>query len=409
MRPLIVGAGAVGRAIAIGMSGSDAFDGVVLADVAGERAQAIVSRIDDRRFEGVALDASDQAAIVECAQAHHCDAIVNACDPRLNPPIFSAAFDAGCTYLDMAMTLSEPHPERPFEEPGVLLGSRQLEMTDGWRDRGLLALVGMGVEPGMSDVFARYAADHLFSEIDEIGVRDGSNIVIDGLAFAPTFSVWTTIEECLNPPLIWERERGIFTTAPFSEPETFVFPDGIGPMQCVNVEHEEVVLIPKWVRCNRVTFKYGLGEDFIEFLKMLQKTGLSSKEPVRVRGVDVSPRDVVAAVMPDPSTLGDRMRGRTCAGIWVRGTGIDGQAREVYVYHSSENEETMRRHGVQAVAWQTSINPVVALECIAAGEWKGAGVLGPEAFDAVPFLDRLAAHGEPWYVDDRRPSGAVVA
>jgi saccharopine dehydrogenase (NAD+, L-lysine forming) len=98
----------------------------------------------------------------------------------------------------------------------------------------------MGVEPGLSDVFARYAADELFGEIDELGVRDGANLEVAGYEFAPTFSIWTTIEECLNPPVIWERGRGWFTTEPFSEPEVFTFPAGIGPVECVNVEHEEV-------------------------------------------------------------------------------------------------------------------------------------------------------------------------
>jgi len=264
-------------------------------------------------------------------------------------------------------------------------------------------LVGMGVEPGLSDVFARYAAEHLFSTIDEIGVRDGADLVVDGYDFAPTFSIWTTIEECLNPPLVWERERGFFTLAPFSEPETFVFPEGIGPIECVHVEHEEVLLIPKCVDCRRVTFKYGLGDEFIDVLQMLHKTGLSATTPVRVRGVDVSPRDVVAAVLPDPASLGDRMHGRTCAGTWVTGTGPGGAPREVYLYHLSDNAETMARHGAQAVVWQTAINPAIALELLAAGTWQGSGVLGPEVFDAVPFLDRLAARGEFWHLDERMP------
>ena len=122
-----------------------------------------------------------------------------------------------------------------------------------------------------------------------------------------------------------------------------------------------------------------------------------------MRGVEVSPRDVVAAVLPDPSTLGDRMRGRTCAGTWVTGTGTDGAPREVYLYHVSDNEETMARHDSQAVVWQTAINPVIALELLAAGMWQGAGVLGPEAFDPVPFLDRLRGRGEEWHVDERVP------
>jgi saccharopine dehydrogenase (NAD+, L-lysine forming) len=408
MRVLIVGAGAVGSAIAVAAARSEAFATVVLADLAPSRAQATVDRVGDARFSATALDASDADAIVGLAEHANSDAIVNACDPRFNPSIFDAARRAGCTYVDMAMTLSQPHPTNPYEEPGSLLGAQQLAAHDAWRDRGQLAIVGMGVEPGLSDVFARYAADHLFSSITEVGVRDGSNLVVDGYDFAPTFSIWTTIEECLNPPLVWERNRGWYTTEPFSDPEVFTFPGGIGDVECVNVEHEEVVLVPQWVRCDRVTFKYGLGAEFIEVLRTLRKTGLASTQPVRVGNIEVSPRDVVAAVLPNPATLGDRMHGQTCAGTWVRGTGTDGSPRDVYLYHLSDNEETMRRHGVQAVAWQTAINPVVALECVASGAWSGTGVLGPEAFDAVPFLDRLRAHDEPWFIDERRPRLSVA-
>ncbi len=301
----------------------------------------------------------------------------------------------------MAMTLSEPHPERPYEETGVKLGDAQFDAAERWSEAGRLALVGIGVEPGLSDVFARYARDELFSEIDEIGVRDGANLVVDGYDFAPTFSIWTTIEECLNPPVIWERDRGWYTTEPFSEPEVFDFPEGIGPVECVNVEHEEVLLIPRWIDCNRVTFKYGLGEEFIDVLRTLHKLGLDSKEPVRVRGVDVAPRDVVAAALPDPATLGDRMRGKTCAGTYVTGTGKDGQPRATYLYHVLDNEHSMREWGHQAVVLQTALNPVVALELLANGSWEGTGVLGPEAFPPGPFLELLAEYGAPHGIADR--------
>jgi saccharopine dehydrogenase-like NADP-dependent oxidoreductase len=296
----------------------------------------------------------------------------------------------------MAMSLSKPHPERPYEECGVKLGDEQFAKAAQWEAAGKLALVGMGVEPGLSDVFARYAADNIFDAIDEVGVRDGANLVVAGYDFAPSFSIWTTIEECLNPPVIWEEGRGWFTTAPFSEPEVFDFPEGIGPVECVNVEHEEVLLIPRWVDCQRATFKYGLGDEFIDVLKTLHKLGLDSTAPVTVRGQQVSPRDVVAACLPDPATLGDKMSGKTCAGTWITGTGKDGHPHETYLYHVVDNEWSMEEYGSQAVVWQTAVNPVVALELVASGVWQGAGVLGPEAFDAVPFLDLLTAYGSPW-------------
>jgi saccharopine dehydrogenase (NAD+, L-lysine forming) len=394
MKVVVVGTGGVGAGVATVAQRRGFVERMVLADLDPARAQAVVDGLDDGRFAAVGLDASDADAVAAALREHDADAVLNATDPRFNPQIFAAAFAAGCTYLDMAMTLSRP---------GVLLGEEQFAQHDRWLDRGLLALVGIGVEPGLSDVFARYAADHLFSSIDEVAIRDGANLVVEGYDFAPTFSIWTTIEECLNPPLVWERGRGFYTTEPFSEPELFEFPEGIGVVECVNVEHEEVALVPREIECNRVTFKYGLGEEFIAVLRTLHKLGLDSTEPVRVRGIDVSPRDVVAAVLPDPSTLGERMRGKTCAGTLVTGIGKNGEPKAVYLYHVADNERTMREYGHQAVVLQTALNPVVALELLAAGTWEGAGVRGPESFDAVPFLELLAAYGEPHGVVEGDP------
>ena len=396
MRVLVVGAGGVGAAFAAIAQRREVFEEVVLADVALERATAAADRLGEPdRFRGERVDASSREDLVGLIARVKPDAVLNACDPRFNEPIFAAAFEAKVTYLDMAMTLSHPHPERPYELPGEMLGDLQLARHADWEGAGVLALVGIGVEPGLSDIFARHAADELFSSIREVGVRDGADLVVEGYDFAPTFSIWTTIEECLNPPLIWERERGFYTTPPFSEPEVFDFPEGIGPVECVNVEHEEVVLIPRWVECERVTFKYGLGQEFIDVLQTLHKLRLDSTEPVSVRGAMVSPRDVVAAALPDPATLGERMSGRTCAGTWVTGTGVDGAPRSTYLYHVVDNETTMREYGSQAVVWQTAINPVVALELLDRGDWKGVGVLGPEAFPPAPFLALLAEMGSP--------------
>ncbi|HUI37864.1 MAG TPA: saccharopine dehydrogenase C-terminal domain-containing protein [Gaiellaceae bacterium] len=390
MKVLVIGTGGVGSAAAAVAQKRDFFERMTFADLDPARPQALAERLGDERFAAAQVDASDQESVAALARDH--DVVLNATDPRFNLPIFEAAFETRSTYLDMAMSLSRP---------GTQLGQEQLDQHERWHEAGLLALVGIGVEPGLSDVFARYAADHLFAEIDEVAVRDGANLAVEGYDFAPTFSIWTTIEECLNPPLVWERERGWYTTEPFSEPEVFDFPEGIGPLECVNVEHEEVVLVPRWVECRRVTFKYGLGEEFIDVLKTLHKLGLDSTEPVSVRGVEVAPRDMVAAALPDPATLGDRMHGKTCAGTFVTGTGLDGQPRATYLYHVSDNEQTMRDYGSQAVVLQTALNPVVALELLANGSWSGAGVLGPEAFDAVPFLDLLTAFGEPWKQIDR--------
>ncbi|HTZ91914.1 MAG TPA: saccharopine dehydrogenase C-terminal domain-containing protein [Streptosporangiaceae bacterium] len=403
MRILLVGAGGVGTAFAR-IAARRPFAELVIADYDLARAQRAATAKDG--YTALRLDANDEAATAALLTEHRCDVLMNATDPRFVMPLFRAALAARVNYLDMAMSLSHPDPAEPYAKTGVKLGDEQFAMAAQWEQAGKLALAGIGVEPGLSDVFARYAADQLFSEIDQLGVRDGANLTVAGYDFAPTFSIWTTIEECLNPPVVWEADRGWFTTPPFSEPETFTFPAGIGPVECVNVEHEEVLLMPRWVKANRVTFKYGLGDEFIDVLKTLHKLGLDSTRPVSVGGASVSPRDVVAACLPDPAGLGDQMSGLTCAGTWVTGTGKDGTPREVYLYHVADNAETMAGYGSQAVVWQTAINPVVALELMDSGAWSGTGVLGPEALPPQPFLDLLTDYGSPWACEERTPAGA---
>jgi len=396
MKVLLIGVGGVGEAIAVIARDKPWLEKMVLADFNLKRVREVKKKLGNtKRFPGEWIDASDKKHIVELAQQYEVDLIMNAVDPVFNQAIFDAAYKAGCHYMDMAMTLSAPHPGQPFEKCGVKLGDYQFERAAKWEKKGLLALVGMGVEPGMADVFARYAEKHLFDEIEEIGIRDGANLEVRGYAFAPNFSIWTTIEECLNPPVIWEKDKGWFTTEPFTDHEMFEFPEGIGPVDVVNVEHEEVLLIPRWVKCKRVTFKYGLGDEFIGVLKTLKMLGLDNKEKIKVKGVEVAPRDVVAACLPDPAHLGDRMFGKTCAGTWVKGV-KDGQPRQVYVYQVADNEWCMKHYGVQAVVWQTAVSPVITMELLATGAWQGAGVLGPEAFDPDPFMALMPQYEFPY-------------
>ncbi len=423
MRILLIGAGGVGDAIAKIAARRAFFEAFVVADYDLARAERTVAAVTEQtraesaqRFVAARIDASDADAVTALAREHGATHVMNAVEPSFVPTVFAGAFAAGADYLDMAMSLSEPHPTDPHSKIGIILGQQQFDAHDDWTAAGRLALVGMGVEPGLSDVFARYACDELFDIVDELGTRDGANLVVRDESgkeiFAPSFSIWTTIEECLNPPVIWESGRGWFTTPPFSEPEVFDFPDGIGEVECVNVEHEEVLLMPRWLDAQRVTFKYGLGGEFIGVLKTLHTLGLDSTAPIRVRSADgpvsVSPRDVVAAALPDPASIGPIMTGKTCAGMYVTGT-KDGAPRAVYLYHVSDNEWTMREYETQCVVWQTALAPVVALELLSNGTWSGAGVLGPEAFEPSPFLDLMArpvddgGFGQPWGLREDTP------
>src|SRR6476661_3085200 len=238
MRVLMVGAGGVGDAAARIAVERDFFEAWVVADYDVERAERTVEsargrRTGEERFSAAQVDASDAEAVTALAREVRATHVFNAVDPRFVVPIFTGALAADADYLDMAMSLSVRHPDAPYEQVGVKLGDEQFARAGEWEAAGRLALLGIGVEPGLSDVFARYAADELFDHIDELGTRDGANLVIrddDGNeVFAPGFSMWTIIEECLNPPVVWEREKavgadgafdveaGFYTLPPFAE------------------------------------------------------------------------------------------------------------------------------------------------------------------------------------------------
>jgi saccharopine dehydrogenase-like NADP-dependent oxidoreductase len=405
MKALVIGAGGVGSAIANIASRRPFIKQMVLADRNLSRAEAAITKLKDSRFSAAEVNAAELEDIRALIRKAKPDIVINAVDPRFVMPIFLACEIENTNYMDMAMSLSRPHPHYPNSETGVKLGDEQFARDWNWGERGIYALVGMGIEPGMSDVFARYASDELFSRLDEVTIFDGSNLTVEGADFAPSFSIWTTIEECLNPPLVWEDGRGWYTTEPFSELEVFDFPEGIGPVECVNVEHEEVVLIPQKVDAKKVRFKYGLGSEFISTLKTIHMLGMDSKDSINVQGVQVSPRDLLAAALPDPATLGSRMRGKTCAGTLVKGLDKQGEPKAVYIYNVVDNAWSMENYGDQAVVWQTAINPVMAMELIHKGIWKPEGVNGPEWFAPKPFLDLLEEYGSSWHIREEDTTG----
>jgi saccharopine dehydrogenase-like NADP-dependent oxidoreductase len=353
------------------------------------------------------LDASDADAVEALARAYDVDLVMNAADPRFVMPIFLGALAADVNYMDMAVSVSTPDPTDPYSQPGVKLGDDQFAMDVAWRDRGRLALLGQGISPGLAQVFAAHAAKHLFDEIHDINIRAGGDLRIEGYPFATVFSIWTTIEECLNPPLVYEKDRGFFTLPPFAEPERFVFPEGIGPIECVHVEHEDVAMIPRVMDVQRVTFKYALGAEFIGALKVLHAIGLDRTDQIDVDGQLVRPRDVVTALVPDPATVGDHMIGRAIVGTHVTGL-KDGEPREVFSYQMCDAEDIVRRFGLQPVGWQAGFNAVVAMELLAEGVWQGTGVLSAESFDPDPYLAILDRDGIYYATAEIEPGQAVA-
>jgi saccharopine dehydrogenase-like NADP-dependent oxidoreductase len=423
VRILLIGAGGVGDAIVKISADRNFFEKLIVSDYDIQRAEKSVEWVNQHspeaaaKFQTAQIDASDSDQVAALAKEVGATHIMNAVEPKFVQSIFDGALKAGVNYMDMAMSLSHVHETDPFNTPAEKLGDWQYDKHAEFEKAGLLALIGTGAEPGISNIFARYAADHLFSDVDEICILDGGNLVVRNdqgeEIFAPSFSIWTVIEECLNPPLIWEKERGWYTTEPFSEPAMFEFPGGIGPIECVNVEHEEVNMLPRTMDAKKVRFKYGLGSEFIGVLQTLHALGLDKIEPVSVRSksgrVEVAPRDLVAAVLPDPASLVDSMTGKTCAGTLVTGKGLDGKPRATYLYHVADTSWTGKNYNAQAVVWQTALVPVVALELLSRGDWKATGVRGPEEFDAKLFLDLMSSeYGQPWGSQDRNPENPDV-
>jgi len=423
VRILLIGAGGVGDAIVKISADRNFFEKLIVSDYDIQRAEKSVEWVNQHspeaadKFQTAQIDASDADQVAALAKEVGATHIMNAVEPKFVQSIFDGALKAGVNYMDMAMSLSHVHETDPFNTPAEKLGDWQYDKHAEFEKAGLLALIGTGAEPGISNIFARYAADHLFSEVDEICILDGGNLVVRNdqgeEIFAPSFSIWTVIEECLNPPLIWEKDRGWYTTEPFSEPAMFEFPGGIGPIECVNVEHEEVNMLPRTMDAKKVRFKYGLGSEFIGVLQTLHALGLDKIEPVSVRSksgrVEVAPRDLVAAVLPDPASLVDSMTGKTCAGTLVTGKGLDGKPRATYLYHVADTSWTGKNYNAQAVVWQTALVPVVALELLSRGDWKATGVRGPEEFDAKLFLDLMSSeYGQPWGSQDRNPENPDV-
>ncbi len=385
MKVLLVGTGGVGEAIAYTASRRPWLEMMVLGDANYERTLEVQRKLGDaQRFPAEKVDARRKEDICRLVKNYGVDMIMTAVSCEYNNTVFDAAFEAGCNYMDMALG-----------EIGENMGRYLFERAPAWEQKGLLTILGMGMDPGVSDVFAKYAEKHLFDEIDEIGIRDGAALEVKGYDFAPAFSIYDTLEECTDPALVWEREKGWYDVEPFSDAETFNFPEGVGPLEVVNVEHDEVVLIPRRIKCRKVTFKYGLGDKFINTIRVLKMLGLHSRQLLAVKGVMVKPADVVAALLPDPAKMGPLMTGKTCVGTWVSGW-KDGKPRQVYLYQSTDNEESMKKCGIQAVSLQTGIGPVIAMELLAKGIWKGRGVLGPEAFDPDPFLTLMPEFDFPY-------------
>ncbi|MEO8199379.1 MAG: saccharopine dehydrogenase C-terminal domain-containing protein [Gemmatimonadota bacterium] len=391
MNVLVLGAGAVGTVSALKFKELATLDQLVVADAVSARASLLADRLNDPRVRSLQLDAGDRAAVASALRATGTTILLNAALPATNMAVMGACLDAGCHYIDMASAGTDNDGLPKMED--------QFALDSAFRDRGLFALLGMGADPGSTNVYAAYAAKHLLDEITEIRVRDGDNSICQGHdGFIAAFSPWVFIDECLCKAVSY-REGRFHLEPPLSGFEPFDFPE-LGLLNCYYVDHEEAKTLPRFFpQADVIDFKLCMDDVTYQTLKVMHQLGMSRTDQVRVGEVNVAPRDVVVSLLPQPGELAGRMRGKTCVGTLVKGR-KNGQERAYYIYNIADHEMAFAELGVQATAYQTGIPPVIAASLISDGTWSGAGVFSPEQLDPDPFLARLSAMGMPWQVRD---------
>ena len=408
MRMMLVGAGAVGESILKILKARDKtaewLNFVLVCDYDEKRAEYVAKELGDKnRFVPHRVNATDTKEMEGLIKEYEIDFVMDAAPPFASNMIFDAAYNGGANYGSMG-TWSVPmdNPkfglgiENSYTEP---MTKYNFDRHEKWREKGQMAVICLGIDPGVVNVFARYAATELFDEIEELHVKDGGNLTIEGadpddISFG--FNVWTVLDEVMNPNVEFDRAKGgHFVEDAFAGEETFIMPDGVGENRLVKVEHEEVVTMPRYLEkygLKRCTFKISLDENLITALKVINKLGLRSIHPVEVNGVKVVPRDVVAACAPQPKDIGSEMKGKMLVGVHCIGK-KDGKHKECFIYQPFDNESSIKNWGLQAVVVQTGFGAALAIELIGKGIWKDEGVFSPEYFDPMPFLRLMEESG----------------
>ena len=387
----MLGAGAVGTVSALKFVQEATLEKLVIADAVSARASLLAERLNDPRVSALQLNAGNRAQVAQTIRETGATIVLNAALPATNLDVMRACLDAGCHYIDLASGGSD--------DDGIPKLEDQFALDAEFRHAGRIALLGMGADPGTTNVYAAYARKHLLDTVTELRVRDGDNSVCQGNnGFIAAFSPWVFIDECLCKAVSF-REGRYALEEPLTGFEPFDFPE-LGVLNCYYVDHEESKTLPRFFpQAKVVDFKLCMDDVTVETLRVMKRLGLSSKARVQVGDVSIAPRDLVVSLLPDPKDLAGRMRGKTCVGTLAKGM-KNGQPRAFYIYNVADHETAYADLGVQATAYQTGIPPVIAARLISDGRWTGPGVRSPEEFDPDPFMERLAREGMPWHVRD---------
>ena len=392
-RVLIIGAGGVGGVVAHKCANDrDTFSEVVLASRTLSRCEAIQRQVRELRgceIEIAQVNADDVAQTVALIKRVQPALLINVALPYQDLPLMDACLEAGVDYLDTANY--EPPDEAKFEYRW------QWAYQERFQARGIMALLGSGFDPGVTNVFCAYAQKKLFDEIDSIDILD-CNGGDHGHPFATNFNPEINIREITQRGRYWENGEWV-EIEPMSQSRTFDFPE-VGERKAYLLYHEELESLVRHIDgLKRIRFWMTFGDEYLTHLRVLQNVGMTSIAPIEYEGREIVPLQFLKALLPDPSTLGENYTGKTSIGCLIEGR-KDGERRKVFIYNVCDHEESWKEVRAQAVSYTTGVPTMVGAKMMLTDQWRGRGVFNVEQLDPEPFLEELAVRGLPWHVKE---------
>jgi len=386
MNITILGVGAVGGTVARFLAKSKYVDSLLLAEVNEARAIELKNRIGSDAVLVKKVDASNGESLANVAKGQ--DLVINATVADFNLEIMDAAFNAGANYMDFV----GGGPKEILGTPEI---KEQLALSGKWIERGLLAVMGLGVSPGIMGLIARKAYEEV-DELNELHIKcyGGGSVVVEGYGFSPLFNPATLIDECLCPVKIYRNGR-YEHVEPLSGEEMFNFPEGLGSLKTWYIHHDEIETFPRFLNkkgLRNVDFKYALHPQVYKVLEVFQLLGLNRRDEIKVKGMNVAPRDLVLALMPAPSDLAGKAKGITCIGVEVFGS-KKSRKMHFFEYTALDHQETAKKFGCTGTTYVTAMPAVIFTELLAQRKIVQKGVLPPEALDPKPFFEAFPSVG----------------
>jgi saccharopine dehydrogenase (NAD+, L-lysine-forming) len=387
---LIIGAGGVGQVVAHKCAQlPEVFSEITLASRTEEKCRRIAAQIE-RPIYTAQVDADDVPQTVALIERVKPRVVINVALPYQDLHIMDACLATGVDYLDTANY--EPLDEAKFEYKW------QWAYQERFRERGIMALLGSGFDPGVTNVYTAWLHKHEFDEIDTIDIID-ANAGSHGQPFATNFNPEINIREITQRGRYFDRSGGEdrwVETDPLSVHRKFTFPEGIGPMEIYLLYHEELESIVRhFPKVKRARFWMTFSENYLTHLRVLGNVGMTRIDPVRFQGQDIVPIQFLKALLPDPASLGPLTKGRTCIGVLAHGR-KGGQDKVAFVYNICDHEACYREVKSQAISYTTGVPAAVGAEMMLTGKWRGKGVFNMEQFDPDPFMAAIGPRGLPW-------------